>query len=166
MYIYMTGLWSPASQLFCRHLIFFFCDLILSGLHPKKRKEKSLTYHEQVCVQFLKVTKAIHWRAGGVVRQDDDIIVIILRRRWTLLSLDAAGHGQKVTVNLLYVTVFRCLHTRIVKVVCKWQTSHSKTSESEATGLLVLPRPQNWRELLSWSICGPASAQKIRFKVK
>lgn len=152
--IYSTGslslsILSPASQLFCLW------------------KNKSLTYHEQVRVQLLKVTEAIHWWAGGVVRQDDDIIIIIIfRRRRTLLSLDATGHTQKITFKLLYVIVFSCRHTHTVKVLCKWQTWQSKTSESQTMGLHVLPCPQNWREFLRWSICSPASAQKIGLKVK
>lgn len=49
-----------------------------------------ISHHEMVCVQFLKVTQAIHrWTGGIVVRQDDNII--IFRGWWALLPFYTAG---------------------------------------------------------------------------
>lgn len=53
-------------------------------------------HHEQVRVELLKVTQAVHrWTGGVVVRQDDDVIVF--RGRRTLLPFYAAGYTQEMT---------------------------------------------------------------------
>lgn len=60
------------------------------------------SHHEQVRVELLKVTQAVHGRAGGVVvRQNDDVVVVFGGRR-TLLPFDVAGHTRGRLVQLIW----------------------------------------------------------------
>lgn len=64
-------------------------------------RQAAFGHHQQVRVQLLKVTQAVHrWAGGVVVRQNDDIIVF--RGRRTLLPLYVAGYTQEMTFKFIF----------------------------------------------------------------
>lgn len=70
------------------------------------RREAACCHHEQVRVQLLKVTQAIHrWAGGVVVRQDDDIIVFW--GRWTLLPFYVAEYTQEMAIFLISMIMLK-----------------------------------------------------------